>query len=368
MRSLKRIIAVCFALAWGLIALIAVDFYAGRPLSQPELGPSEQKAVVEEGGLSHAGSLVVPRRPSVAGESSGRQTREGSTSPNGTEEVAQSKLPQEARASLDVKVATQSADRPASSPPLSSPLTGGKENEISNFDMLVETLLQLGREEAARRATDDFYLEGDAEPSSIGPQTDAEREGRATAAQTEAVAEAAKNVAIDEAESRAEDRRHATRRQFAEQGTVDFEREWRREADRVVGELQIVLQSAKGAEEEPARIALNARTEVILSAVRELAARQITDAKREISAKPVGNLPQFWEHVSRPSRGSLRDVGAERGLKHLQDRATSAAASAFASANDLGGKLRRRCPSILENTVEYDDALVSLCQSWSGRR
>jgi hypothetical protein len=45
----------------------------------------------------------------------------------------------------------------------------------------------------------------------------------------------------------------------------------------------------------------------------------------------------------------------------------------MARLDDKGGTrwrpiFKRRCPSILESSSEYDDALVSLCQTWAERK
>jgi hypothetical protein len=164
-----------------------------------------------------------------------------------------------------------------------------------------------------------------------------------------------------------DDLQHAARQRTAQQGTTDLDRGRRLEADRIVADLQRTLQAARAAERDAAMTALNDRAEAILHTVREQTAPQIAVARRDTTERRESNFPQFKNQVTRLLRNAPPDSSTEHGIAP-RVRATNATAPVFASLNDLDGKLRRRCPSILDSAIEYDDDLVALCQSWRARR
>src|ERR1700722_17470710 len=247
-----------------------------------------------------------------------------------------------------------------------------------------------------------------------------------------AAEEAAKNAAIARAEAQLDDRQHSARQRTAQLVTADLERGRREEADRIVVELDKTLQSGDdvtsviakqrntdGRVKSAKSAKASEEVEDLLHASRGRAAQQITTALRENSNARAVGLSQAVDdvvlHVSRvePSSqatsitsspkqlrsdrldqkaaqfgtsgaesqkkrsgplesgaNSQKSLHGSRGELRIesQSRALSSSVSSIASLNGLEGKLQRRCPSILASSSEYDDDLVSLCQTWVAGR
>ena len=133
--------------------------------------------------------------------------------------------------------------------------------------------------------------------------------------------------------------------------TADLERARREEADRIVAGLDRSLRAADDAaasvakrEKRPDRLDHWARF----------------GASGAENHGPLANLKSAANSQKSRTLGELKIAAPDRTL--------SVSASSVANLNGLEGKLRRRCPSILASSSEYDEDLVSLCQTWVAGR
>jgi hypothetical protein len=358
-------------------------------------------------------AIVSPRAPT--GEAA--QSDSGDVAaPLAAEEAAKNAAIARAEAQLDDR---QHAARQRTAQLVTADLERGRREEA---DRIVVEL------EAALRAADDAAA---AERARLA-QLEVEKRARDAAAEKLAAEEAAKNAAIAPAEAQLDDRQHSARQRTAQLVTADLERGRREEADRIVAVLDKTLQSGDdmisvvakqqntNERVKSAKIAkASAEVEDLLHASRGRAAGQITTALRENSNGRAVGLSHAADdavlHVSRveplsqansitgsskslrsdrldqkaaqfgingaesqKSRSATLESGAnsQKSLHgstdefriESQSRALSASVSSLASLNGLEGKLRRRCSSILASSSEYDDDLVSLCQTWVAGR
>jgi hypothetical protein len=93
-----------------------------------------------------------------------------------------------------------------------------------------------------------------------------------------------------------------------------------------------------------------------------LGRREAADTIRRAASKDQG----LASGVHKSAPGSLNGVGRRPPLSHVA-LAEPPLASGVNGAED-GRVFQRRCPSILNSSVEYDDDLVAMCRGWAAKR
>jgi hypothetical protein len=93
-----------------------------------------------------------------------------------------------------------------------------------------------------------------------------------------------------------------------------------------------------------------------------LGRREAADTIRRAASKDQG----LASGVHKSAPGSLNGVGRRPPLSHVA-LAEPPLASGVNGAED-GRVFQRRCPSILNSSVEYDDDLVAMCRGWAARK
>jgi hypothetical protein len=238
---------------------------------------------------------------------------------------------------------------------------------VAKIESGVENRLHEAREKIAEQKT---AADAAAEAARLAQ---VEMESRIALAQKERLA------AIAKTEAAVESRLHAARAAFAERTTADFEIGKRADVARFALESAKVAKStadvatsqavAASATPSPtsqptstgsiSRSPVNVDVQKSLSAAR----REVSGINRKAAAKEAELAPT--PHRGPP--GSSNGAGHQPALSHVALAEPTAASSIAGSSEDVR-VFRRRCPSILDSSMEYDDDLVAMCRGWASKR
>jgi hypothetical protein len=267
-----------------------------------------------------------------------------------------------------------------------APIEADRQAAAAEREAQVEDRSQGARLQEAQRASAGFELERRAEADRLVAErrkalqaaAEATAAEQAQLAQMEAdrQAAAAEKKAAAEREAQVEDRSQGARLREAQRASAGFELERRAEAEQTTtgsistsdarSETRMASRNPDDERGQFKRLSDGRHAPKVAQPGSNVFAGLGGPAKRtRRTIAPSGDLD--WNGGSRAGDGQRSasdgdDGGASSG-------ASKTATSVVATLNEPGGPrrriLKRRCASILQNSDEYDDDLVSLCQTWS---
>jgi hypothetical protein len=296
---------------------------------------ADRQAAAEE-------KAAAEREAQVEDRSQGARLREAQRASAGFE------LERRAEAAEQAQLAQIEADRQAAA--------------AAEREAQVEDRLQGARLREAQRASAGFELERRAEAAE-----------QAQRAQIEADRQAA---AAAEREAQVEDRLQGAHLREAQRASADFELERRAEAEQTStgsistsdarSEIRTASRSADDQRGQFKRLLDGRHAPKNAQPGPNVFAGLRGPAKRTLrTIAPSGDLD--WNRGSRS--GDVQRSASDGDDGGASSGASITATSVVATLSEPGGPrrriLKRRCASILQNSDEYDDDLVSLCQTWS---